>query len=128
MLTEGWALGPPTRAGVDCAGSADTKSHVSQFPIVRVDKGDTISLASYFLLSSTQPLLPNLRPPPPVVMASDLLASHYRSKNDLRVLRKAIGWQSPGYDSKMQSGMLLLTHPGDLVYFSSHYQSENVVG
>jgi hypothetical protein len=79
-----------------------------------------ISLASCFLLSSAPPLLPNLRPPPPMVMASDLPASCYQSENDLRVLRKAIGWQSPGYDSKMQHGMLSLTQPGAFVYFSSY--------
>jgi hypothetical protein len=36
------------------------------------------------------------------------------------VLRKAIGWQSLGYDSKMQRGMLSLAQPGDFVYFSSY--------
>jgi hypothetical protein len=77
-----------------------------------------ISLASCFLLSSAPPLLPNLCPPPPVVMAFGLPASRYQSKNDLRVLRKAIRWQSPGYDSKTRRGMFLLAHPGDFVYFS----------
>jgi hypothetical protein len=52
-------------------------------------------------------------------MASSLPASRYQSENDLRVLRRAIEWQSPGYDSKM-CGMLSLTHPGDFVYFSSY--------
>jgi hypothetical protein len=79
-----------------------------------------ISLASCFLLSSAPPPLPNLRPPPPVVMASGLPASRYQSENDLRVLRKAIRWQSPGYDSKMRRGMLSLAHLSDFVYFSSY--------
>jgi hypothetical protein len=80
----------------------------------------TISLASYFILLSASPLLPNLRPPPPVVMETGLPASRYQSENDLRVPRKAIGWQSPGYDSKMRRGMLSLTQPGDFIYFSSY--------
>jgi hypothetical protein len=36
------------------------------------------------------------------------------------VLRKAIGWQSLGYDLKMQRGMLSLAHPSDFIYFSSY--------
>jgi hypothetical protein len=79
-----------------------------------------ISLASCFLLSSAPPLLPNLRPPPPAVLASDLPASRYQFENDPRVLRKAIGWQSPGCDSKMQRGMLSLAQPGKFIYFSSY--------
>jgi hypothetical protein len=53
-------------------------------------------------------------------MASDLPSSRYQSVNDLRVLRKAIGWQSLGYDSKMRRGMLSHAYPGDFVYFSSY--------
>jgi hypothetical protein len=53
-------------------------------------------------------------------MASTLPTSRFQSKNDLRVLRKAIGWWSPGYDSKMRCGMLSLAQPGDFVYFSAY--------
>jgi hypothetical protein len=53
-------------------------------------------------------------------MASSLPTSRYQSKNDLRVLRKAIGWQSLGYDSKMRHRMLSLAQVGDFVYFSSY--------
>jgi hypothetical protein len=53
-------------------------------------------------------------------MASDLPPSCYQSESDLRVLRKAIRWQSPGYYSKMWCRMLLLAHPGDFIYFSSY--------
>jgi hypothetical protein len=53
-------------------------------------------------------------------MASNLPTSHYQSKNDLRELGKAIGWQSLGYDSKMRRGMLSLAQPGDFVYFSAY--------
>jgi hypothetical protein len=35
-------------------------------------------------------------------------------------LRKAIGWQSPGYDSKMWHRMLWLAQPGDFVHFSAY--------
>jgi hypothetical protein len=42
MLTEGRALIPLVSAGVDCAGSADTKRRVSRFPVARVVKGDGI--------------------------------------------------------------------------------------
>jgi hypothetical protein len=38
----GVGLGPPISAGVDCAGSANTKRLISQFPIARVDKWDEI--------------------------------------------------------------------------------------
>jgi hypothetical protein len=79
-----------------------------------------ISLNSCFLLSSALPLLPILHSPPLVAMASGLPTSCYKSDNDLKTLRKAIGWQSPGYDSKMQRGMLSLTHPNDFVYFSAY--------
>jgi hypothetical protein len=71
-----------------------------------------ISLASCSLPLSTPPLLPNLHPPPPVVMVSDLPSSRYQSENDLRTQRKAIRWQSPGYDLKMHHWMLSLAHPG----------------
>jgi hypothetical protein len=77
-----------------------------------------ISLDSYFLLSSAPPLLPILHPPPLVAMASDLPSSCYQSENDLRALRKVIGWQYPGYDSKMRHGILSLVHPSDFIYFS----------
>jgi hypothetical protein len=79
-----------------------------------------ISLAFCFLLSSAPPLLLNLHPPPLAVMASDLPPLRYQSENDLKMLRKAIGWQSLGYNSKMQRKMLSLAHPGDFVYFSSY--------
>jgi hypothetical protein len=51
-------------------------------------------------------------------MASNLPTSRYQSENNLRAMRKAIGWQSPGYDSKMRRGMLSLSQPGDFIYFS----------
>jgi hypothetical protein len=131
MLTKGQALSPPISAGVECEESADTKRYSSRFPIARVDKRTKpieriytslvpISLAFYFLLLSAPPLLLNFHPPPLVVMASGVPPSCYQSKNDLWVLRKTIGWQSLGYDSKMQRGMLSLTNPGDFIYFSSY--------
>jgi hypothetical protein len=55
-----------------------------------------------------------------MVMASGLASSRYQSENDLRVLRKVIRWQPPGYDSKMRRGMLSLAQPGDFIYFSSY--------
>jgi hypothetical protein len=64
------------------------------------------SFDSCFLLSSVLALLPILRPPPLAAMASSLPTSRYQSKNDLRALRKAIGWQSTRYESKMRRGML----------------------
>jgi hypothetical protein len=78
------------------------------------------SFDSCSLLSSTLPLLPTLRPPPLAAMVSSLPTSRYQSENDLRVLRKAIGWQSPGYDSKMRRGMLSLAQLGDFIYFSAY--------
>jgi hypothetical protein len=77
-----------------------------------------ISLNSCFLLSSASPLLPILRPPPLVAMVSSPSTSRYQSENDLRTLRKAIGWLSLGYDSMMRHGMLSLAHLGDFIYFS----------
>jgi hypothetical protein len=76
------------------------------------------SFDSCFLLSSVLLLLPILRPPPLVAMTSSLPTSRYQSKNDLIALRKAIEWQSLGYDSKMQCKMLSLTQLGDFVYLS----------
>jgi hypothetical protein len=130
MLTEGWALSPPISAVVDCAGSADTKHRISRFPIARVDKGDGIHridlrfphvhLSCLLFLAVERSTSSSRPPPPPTVMVSDLPPSHYQSENDLRVLRKVIGWQSSGYDSKMRRGMMSLAHPSDFVYFSSY--------
>jgi hypothetical protein len=53
-------------------------------------------------------------------MASSLPTSCYQSENDLRALRKAIGWQSPRYHSKMRRGMLSLAQPGDFIYLSAY--------
>jgi hypothetical protein len=78
------------------------------------------SFDSCFLLSSILPLFPILHPPPLAAMAPSLPTSCYQSKIDLRALRKAIGWQSSGYDSKMWRGMLLLVQLGDFVYFSTY--------
>jgi hypothetical protein len=75
---------------------------------------------SCFLLSSVMPLLPILRPPSHVAIASSLPTLRYQYENDLRALRKAIGWQSPGYDLKMRRRMLSLAQPGDFVYFSAY--------
>jgi hypothetical protein len=53
-------------------------------------------------------------------MASSLPTLRYQSENDLRALRKVIGWQSPGYDLKMRCGVLLLAQPGEFVYFLAY--------
>jgi hypothetical protein len=53
-------------------------------------------------------------------MVSNLPTSRYQSENDLRALRKAIGWQSLGYDSKMRHRMLSLAQPVNFVYFSAY--------
>jgi hypothetical protein len=53
-------------------------------------------------------------------MVSGLPTLRYQSESDLKVLRKAIGWQSLGYDSKMRCRMLSLAHPSDFIYFSSY--------
>jgi hypothetical protein len=53
-------------------------------------------------------------------MAPSFPTSCYQSENDLRVLRKAIKWQSSGYDSKMRHGMLSLAHPSNFIYFSAY--------
>jgi hypothetical protein len=60
-------------------------------------------------------------------MASSLPTSCYQSKNDLRALRKAIGWQSLRYDSKMRRGMLSLAQPVNFVYFSVYAASTTEV-
>jgi hypothetical protein len=78
------------------------------------------SFDSCFLLSSILPLLPVLRPPLLAAMASSLSTSRYQFENDLRALRKAIGWQSLGYDSMMWHGMLSLAQPGDFVYILAY--------
>jgi hypothetical protein len=110
--------------------SVDTKRRVSQFPVARVDKGDEIHrsdlcfscvhlsrllfLAVERSASSSNPLSTT------TTMASGLPTSHYQSENDHRALRKAIGWQSLGYDSKMLCGMLSLAYPGGFIYFSAY--------
>jgi hypothetical protein len=121
MLSEGWTLGPPASDGVDCVGSVNTKHCVSWFPVARVDKGDEIhrldlrfpcSHLSCLLFLAVECSASSSQP------SSGLPTSRYLSENGLRVLRKAIGWQSLGYESKMRRGMLSLTQPGDFVYFS----------
>jgi hypothetical protein len=60
--------------------------------------------------------------PPPSAMVPELPNSHFHDKRDFRVLRKVIGWQSPGYDERMQRGFVSLTgmSPGDFVYFLAY--------
>jgi hypothetical protein len=73
-----------------------------------------------FLAVECSALFPILYPPPLVALPSSLPTSCYQSEKDLRALRKAIWWQSPGYDSKMRNGMLSLTQPDDFVYFLAY--------
>jgi hypothetical protein len=72
MLTEGQALSPPVSVRVDCVGSADTKRHVSPFPVARVDKGDGINRTdlrfprahlSYLLFLDVERSASSSRPP-----------------------------------------------------------------
>jgi hypothetical protein len=95
----------------------DTKCRICWLPIAGVDKGDEIHrLDLRFSCAQLSRLLflaiehsassSKLHPPPPMAMASGLPTSHYQSENDLRAMRKAIGWQFPGYDSKMRCGIL----------------------
>jgi hypothetical protein len=79
------------------------------------------SLLNFVSFSPVLYLLLNLRPSP-MVMASDLPPSRYQTACDLRKPRKVIGWQSPGYDSKMRHGIVSLANmqPGDFVFLSSY--------
>jgi hypothetical protein len=55
-------------------------------------------------------------------MASNLLSSRLQTEDDLRKLRRVLGWQSPGFDGKMRRGITPPTGmgPGNFVYFSSY--------
>jgi hypothetical protein len=55
-------------------------------------------------------------------MASHLPHSRLRTKADLVVLRRVLGWQSPGYDSRVRCSAFPLTNlqPGEIVFFSCY--------
>jgi hypothetical protein len=55
-------------------------------------------------------------------MASDLSSSRLRTKSDLRRMMCVIGWQSSGFDGKMQRGVapLIGMQPDKFVYFASY--------
>jgi hypothetical protein len=53
-------------------------------------------------------------------MASNLLRSCLRSADDLRRLRRLLGWQSSGFDGWMRRGTFLLINlqPRESIFFS----------
>jgi hypothetical protein len=53
-------------------------------------------------------------------MAPNLRRSHLRAKDDLRRLRRLLGWQSLGFDGWMRRGTLPLINvqPRESVFFS----------
>jgi hypothetical protein len=55
-------------------------------------------------------------------MASKLPSSLFDSEDSLVPLRKLMGWQTPGYESKVQRGIVSLANmwPGDFVFFSAY--------
>jgi hypothetical protein len=55
-------------------------------------------------------------------MAPTLLFSHLRLPEDLRKLRKLVGWQVAGYEDKVRCGIALLTgmRPDGFMYFSAY--------
>jgi hypothetical protein len=59
---------------------------------------------------------------PIVVMASNLPHSLLRMEDDLRRLRRLLGWQLPGFDRWMQHGTYPLVNlqPGEFVFFSCY--------
>jgi hypothetical protein len=55
-------------------------------------------------------------------MASALSSSRLQSPEDLRKLRKSMGWQAPGYEDRVQRGItpLIGLRPGEFVYFTAY--------
>jgi hypothetical protein len=55
-------------------------------------------------------------------MAPNLPRSRVQSQDDLRRLRRLLGWQLPGFDGLMQCGTLLLINLqlAEFVYFSRY--------
>jgi hypothetical protein len=55
-------------------------------------------------------------------MAPNLPRSRLRSKDDLRRLRRLLGWQLPRFDRWMRCGTLPLINlqPGEFIYFSCY--------
>jgi hypothetical protein len=55
-------------------------------------------------------------------MVSNLPCSHLRSEDDLRRLRRVLGWQSPGFDGWMRHGTFLLInlHQGKFIFFTCY--------
>jgi hypothetical protein len=131
MLTERRTLGPPVSVRVDSVGVLTPSAARASFPSQEWIKGMEStgkltfplhpSLLNFVSFSPVLYLLLNLRPSP-MVMASDLPPSRYQTACDLRKPRKVIGWQSPGYDSKMRHGIVSLANmqPGDFVFLSSY--------
>jgi hypothetical protein len=62
-------------------------------------------------------------------MASILSASRFRSGSDLTKLRRLLGWQSPGYDGRVQCGAIPLRdlRPGEFIFFTSYALSALVL-
>jgi hypothetical protein len=67
-------------------------------------------------------LLPSRSHPPPVVMASILPASRFRSGSDHTKLRRLLRWQSPGYNGRVWCGAVPLgdLQPGEFIFFTSY--------
>jgi hypothetical protein len=55
-------------------------------------------------------------------MAPNLPRSHLRAEDDLRRLRRLLGWQSPGFDGWMRhdTSPLVNLQPWEFIYFSCY--------
>jgi hypothetical protein len=60
--------------------------------------------------------------PPLTMMASTLPSSRFHWEDDLRKLRKVIGWQSPGFNGKLRCRIMSLSGmwSSNFVYFSTN--------
>jgi hypothetical protein len=89
--------------------------HISSFPFPYAQPPSLL----FFILkpSVASPLWP-----PITVMAPNLSRSRLRSEDDIRRLRRLLGWQSPGFNGWMRHGTLPLTNLrlGKFVYFSCY--------
>jgi hypothetical protein len=55
-------------------------------------------------------------------MAAELPSSRFNSEGSLVPMRKLMGWQSSGYESKVRRGIASLANmrPGDFIFFSAY--------
>jgi hypothetical protein len=134
--TDRWAQGLLIIGDAGCTGGDGTKHCARHFPKRRElvngrESHRQIRTSSFCFLApkllcllslffSSPP--PSRSHPPFVALASILPASRFWSGSDLTKLRRLLGWQSSGYDERVQCGAIPLKdlRPSEFIFFTSY--------